>query len=121
MFGVTSSSVKYRPSPPTLNATRPGACPTEPDEDVDIGGEEVALVLELLVLGPIESVLPPIWMSTPTERIATAMTTITKVDRFLAGLVMGYFSPGSSLVSPTAFRSSLMRRRLSRRAHGCTP
>jgi hypothetical protein len=75
---------------------RTGVLPPELDVDVDfccvenpMELERIVDVVELerMVLAPTGGlVLPSNWVSTATERIATVMTSMTKVDRFPAGL-----------------------------------
>jgi hypothetical protein len=64
--------------------------------ELDVGGLDVVEldvveldIVELDIIG--ELFFPPNWASIVAERITIAMIKITKVDRFLAGLIMVFF------------------------------
>jgi len=62
--------------------------------DVDFGCVEDVVELESVALDSTgEAVLPPNWVNTATEIIATATMAATKVNRFAAGLVIGFLQP----------------------------
>ena len=83
-LGVETSTGLFWPNPMEREPL-----PAELDADVDFVCVEDTVELESVVLDPTcELVLPPNWVNTATETIATATTAATKVSRFAAELVM---------------------------------